>query len=180
MSEPVVALIGGRRPRAGVRRIPIDELRDVVGTLLLIFGLQWLRKAILRSSGFKALHDEDAIFRAEVAAPRRHQSADLDWYTFTVSFKGVFLEGLEVAFIVVTFGGAQVARMAAVGAAAALVVGSLPARRPPPARSRAGEHDEVRGRLMFTNLRHLLGGQRAASHGRGATRQSSACSPSCS
>ncbi|MEY2465232.1 MAG: hypothetical protein QOH64_3370, partial [Acidimicrobiaceae bacterium] len=63
----------------------------------------------LRASGFKALHDEDAIFleeeRAALAAPRDNDG--IDWYTFTVSFKGVFLEGLEVAFIVVTFGGAQ-------------------------------------------------------------------------
>src|ERR1700704_3868053 len=91
----VVAALG---PALSV--IPIDSLRLVVGGLLLIFGLQWLRKAILRSSGFKALHDEDAIFleeeRAALAAPRDDNG--VDWYTFTVSFKGVFLEGLEVAF----------------------------------------------------------------------------------
>ncbi len=105
--------------------IPIDSLRLFIGTLLLIFGLQWLRKAILRASGFKALHDEDAIFEEErQAALRATRDADgIDWYTFTVSFKGVFLEGLEVAFIVVTFGSAQHnVALAALGAVAALIV----------------------------------------------------------
>ncbi|MDQ1478686.1 MAG: hypothetical protein QOE62_3915, partial [Actinomycetota bacterium] len=96
----------------------------VVGTVLLIFGLQWLRKAILRSSGLKAQHDEDAIYRAEIEALRDGGGRRVhDWYAFTVAFKGVFLEGLEVAFIVVTFGGAQKnVGLAAIGAAAALVV----------------------------------------------------------
>ena len=87
--------------------IPIDALRLVVGGLLLTFGLQWLRKAILRASGFKALHDEDAIFARELreaeTAPR-DERAGIDWYGFTLSFKGVFLEGLEIVFIVITFG----------------------------------------------------------------------------
>lgn len=91
--------------------VPIGDLRLVVGSLLLIFGLQWLRKAILRASGFKALHDEAAIFARESAAARgagaRHRFAVTDWYAFTLSFKGVVLEGLEVAFIVVTFGANQ-------------------------------------------------------------------------
>ena len=105
--------------------IPISSLRLFIGALLLIFGLQWLRKAILRASGFKALHDEDAIFeeerRAALAAERGREG--IDWYSFTVSFKGVFLEGLEVAFIVVTFGGAQHnVGLATIGAVAALVV----------------------------------------------------------
>jgi uncharacterized membrane protein len=75
---------------------------------LLVFGLTWLRKAILRSSGYKALHDEEKIFQEELEAARaaaketRHGVAD--WYAFTLSFKGVLLEGLEVAFIVLTFG----------------------------------------------------------------------------
>jgi uncharacterized membrane protein len=104
--------------------IPIDSLRVFVGTVLLIFGLQWLRKAILRAGGLKALHDEDAIFRAEVAALEHADgTAAHDWYSFTVSFKGVFLEGLEVAFIVVTFGSTQGnVGLAAIGAFAALLV----------------------------------------------------------
>ncbi len=116
----VVAALG---PALAV--FPIDRMRLVVGGLLLVFGLQWLRKAILRSTGYKALHDEDAIFleeeRAALAAPR--DASAIDWYTFTVSFKGVFLEGLEVAFIVVTLGGAQDnVPLAAVGAGVAAVV----------------------------------------------------------
>jgi uncharacterized membrane protein len=106
--------------------IPIDALRLVVGALLLVFGLQWLRKAILRASGYKALHDEAATFekeRAAALAQGKDVRAGLDWYAFTLSFKGVLLEGLEVAFIVVTFGAAahQVG-LAAAGAAAALVL----------------------------------------------------------
>ena len=81
----------------------------VVGGLLLIFGLQWLRKAILRASGLKALHDEDAIYReeAEAARGRARSPPDFDPYSFTISFKGVLLEGLEVVFIVLTFGANQ-------------------------------------------------------------------------
>lgn len=87
--------------------LPESALQLTVGTLLLIFGLQWLRKAILRSSGLKALHDEDEEFRAQTEAARRAGDArrfGLDWFAFTVSFKGVFLEGVEVVFIVITFG----------------------------------------------------------------------------
>ncbi len=88
-----------------VTYVPLDGLRVVIGTLLLIFGLQWLRKAVLRSSGLKAMHDEAAIYDREVAALRDDPLAPgFDWTGFTVSFKGVFLEGLEVAFIVLTFG----------------------------------------------------------------------------
>ena len=79
-----------------------------VGALLLIFGLQWLRKAILRASGHKARHDEDKIFAEELATAaaqsRRRVGLVPDWYGFTLSFKGVLLEGLEVVFIVLTFG----------------------------------------------------------------------------
>jgi uncharacterized membrane protein len=106
--------------------IPIDVLRLVVGALLLAFGLQWLRKAILRASGYKALHDEDEIFAREAAEARAagtEVKAGLDWYGFTLSFKGVLLEGLEVAFIVITFGSTQGnIGLAAVGAGAALVL----------------------------------------------------------
>ena len=109
-----------------LKLIPIDALRLVVGALLLAFGLQWLRKAILRASGYKALHDEDAIFAEEAEAARAAGSetrAGLDWYGFTLSFKGVLLEGLEVAFIVITFGSAQGnIALAALGAAIALVL----------------------------------------------------------
>jgi uncharacterized membrane protein len=106
--------------------IPIDALRLVVGGLLLTFGLQWLRKAILRASGFKALHDEDELFAAELANARTAEHverAGVDWYGFTLSFKGVLLEGLEVAFIVITFGSTQGSiPLAALGAGAAIVL----------------------------------------------------------
>jgi uncharacterized membrane protein len=106
--------------------IPIDVLRLVVGSLLLVFGLQWLRKAILRASGLKALHDEDAIFSRELEEARTAEHverAGVDAYGFTLAFKGVLLEGLEVAFIVLTFGSTQGSiPLAAAGAGAALVL----------------------------------------------------------
>jgi uncharacterized membrane protein len=107
-------------------RLPIDTLRLVVGTILMVFGLQWLRKACLRAAGLQALHDEDAIFRQEVEdarIARRASDPVRDWYAFTVAFKGVFLEGLEVAFIVLTVGSSQGnIGLAAAGAAVALIV----------------------------------------------------------
>jgi uncharacterized membrane protein len=107
--------------------IPIGTLRLVVGALLLVFGLQWLRKAILRAAGVIAQRDEEAAFRRTVSdaatgagGPRL---AVHDWYAFTVVFKAVLLEGLEVAFIVVTFGaGQRSTRWAAVAALAAIAV----------------------------------------------------------
>ena len=105
---------------------PKSLLQLVVGTLLLVFGLQWLRKAILRASGWRAIRDEDAVFAREADAARqaaREERAGLDWYAFTISFKGVRVEGLEVAFIVLTFGSAQGSiPLAAAGAAAAALL----------------------------------------------------------
>jgi uncharacterized membrane protein len=102
----VVAVLG---PAIG--QVPLNLLRLLVGALLLIFGLQWLRKAILRASGHKARHDETAIYQRQAsdaqAAARRRRSFVTDWYAFTLAFKGVLLEGLEVAFIVVTFAANQ-------------------------------------------------------------------------
>ncbi len=119
--------------------LPIDVLRVGVGGLLLIFGLQWLRKAILRAAGRKALHDEAAIFLAEREAARAAGRAGgrLDGYAFAIAFKGVFLEGLEVAFIVLTFGANQHRIGLAAGAAAAaigVVVAAGVAARAPLAR----------------------------------------------
>jgi uncharacterized membrane protein len=120
----LAAIVGALGPALTV--IPLDALRLVVGGLLLAFGLQWLRKAILRASGFKALHDEDAIFARELEDARtaeRRERGGVDWYGFTLSFKGVLLEGLEVAFIVLTFGSTQGSiPLAALGAGAAVVV----------------------------------------------------------
>jgi uncharacterized membrane protein len=106
--------------------IPLEGLRLVVGGLLLVFGLQWLRKAILRASGLKALHDEDEAFRTTLAAvkaaPGGGRGFVTDWYSFTLSFKGVLLEGLEVAFIALTFGANQQNIPLAAAAALAAVV----------------------------------------------------------
>ena len=131
----LAALVAALGP--ALRVVPIGTLRLVVGVLLLTFGLQWLRKAILRSSGYVALHDEDEAFRRErdqAVAAGRERKAGLDWYAFTVAFKGVLLEGLEVVFIVISFGSAQGRLgLAAAGAAAALllvVVAGVLARGP--------------------------------------------------
>ena len=107
--------------------LPLSALRLVVGALLAIFGLQWLRKAVLRATGYKALHDEASAYLREVAAaeaaPKTAKRGVNDWYAFTLAFKGVLLEGLEVVFIVITFGANQKNIGAAViGAAAAVVL----------------------------------------------------------
>jgi uncharacterized membrane protein len=104
--------------------LPIDTLRLVVGGLLLVFGLQWLRKAILRGAGLKSQHDEDAIYREEVAAAAAAGSppSGFDGYSFTIAFKGVLLEGLEVVFIALTFGANQHRVGLAAAAAATAVV----------------------------------------------------------
>ena len=110
--------------------LPLTALRLVIGALLAIFGLQWLRKAVLRATGFKALHDEASAYLRQVAAAesaaRESRRGVSDWYSFTLAFKGVLLEGLEVVFIVITFGDNQHNIGAAViGAAAAIVVVTL-------------------------------------------------------
>jgi uncharacterized membrane protein len=107
--------------------VPLTGLRLAVGGLLAVFGLQWLRKAILRASGYKGLHDEGAIYARQVAAARTATGGGRrgvrDWYAFTLSFKGVLLEGLEVVFIAITFGANQQnVGLAAAAAAAAVVV----------------------------------------------------------
>ncbi len=117
----VIVLVLG--PALG--RLPIDALRVVVGAVLLVFGMGWLRKAILRSSGWKAPRDETALYLAEVEEAREHDKPTdgVDWYGFTLVFKAVFLEGLEVAFIVLTFGtSAHSIPLAAIGAGAAIVL----------------------------------------------------------
>jgi uncharacterized membrane protein len=121
----LAALVAALGP--SISSLPINVLRLVVGALLLVFGLQWLRKAILRASGYKPLHDEDAVYaqeRAEAKRAGRDIRRGVDWYSFTLSFKGVFLEGLEVAFIVITFGTAHSngVGLAAAAAGAAFVV----------------------------------------------------------
>lgn len=108
----------------GLTALPINTLRLVVGGLLLVFGLQWLRKAILRGAGLKSLHDEEEIYREEASAARAAGAAHdgFDGYSFTIAFKGVLLEGLEVVFIALTFGANQHRLGLAAGAAVAAVV----------------------------------------------------------
>ncbi len=118
----IVAVLGPT-----ITLLPLTALRLAVGALLAIFGLQWLRKAILRATGYKALHDEASAYLREVEAAKAATVSSRrgvgDWYAFTLSFKGVLLEGLEVVFIVITFGGNQRNMGAAViGAAAAVLV----------------------------------------------------------
>jgi Ca2+/H+ antiporter, TMEM165/GDT1 family len=120
--------------------IPLDVLRLVVGVVLLIFGLQWLRKAVLRASGIKAMHDEDAVY-AEITAKLAltGERPPRDRVAFVVAFKGVFLEGLEIVIAVLTLGtsahrlglaaataGVAIVVVAAVGAAVAKQLSSVP------------------------------------------------------
>ncbi len=123
-----------------ISSIPLSPLRLIVGGLLLVFGLGWVRKAVLRASGFKDLHDEDAIYLKQVAAAKaagtevRAGRLGGDPYGFTLAFKSVLLEGLEVAFIVVTFGAnareIPLAALAAVVAVALVVVVAVIVRGP--------------------------------------------------
>jgi uncharacterized membrane protein len=109
-----------------ITALPINVLRVAVGGLLLVFGLQWLRKAILRASGLKALHDELRIYDDQLAAAQRAGAVSdgLDPYAFAVAFKGVLLEGLEVVFIVLTFGANQ-HDVGLAAASAAVAVGAV-------------------------------------------------------
>ena len=118
--------------------LPLRTLRLIVGGLLLVFGLQWLRKGVLRASGYQGLHDEEAIYRREVAASagagtERRFVVD-DWYAFTLAFKGVLLEGLEVVFIVLTFGANQgqipLAALAALSAGLVVTLVAVVVRAP--------------------------------------------------
>ncbi len=127
-----LALLVGIFGAALVQFVPIEALRLVVGLFLVLFGLKWLKKAILRYARLKALHDEEAIYEEQVAELRAKGLAParrVDPFGLVTAFKSVLLEGLEVAFIVITFGiqanslqstdGIQVA---ALGAAGALLV----------------------------------------------------------
>ncbi|MGH2854119.1 MAG: hypothetical protein ACRDLF_08000, partial [Solirubrobacteraceae bacterium] len=105
--------------------LPIDVVRVAVGGMLAVFGLRWLRKAILRAAGRKAKHDEQQTFKEEVEGARAAGARHPGWdgYSFTIAYKGVVLEGVEVVFIVLTFGANQHrVGLAAVAAAAAVAV----------------------------------------------------------
>jgi len=102
-----LAALVGLFGTALVQLVPLDVLRLVIGAILILFGLKWLKKAILRYAGLKALHDEEAIFEQEQAAIRARGAQlpqALNKFGVALAFKSVLLEGLEVAFIVITFG----------------------------------------------------------------------------
>jgi Ca2+/H+ antiporter, TMEM165/GDT1 family len=119
-----------------VRYVPIDTLRVVIGAVLLVLGLGWLRKSVLRASGHKALHDEDAVYASTVAnltdgKPGRGRR---DAVGFAVAFKGVFLEGMEVVLIVLSLGASDhrlwlASTMAAAAAIVVVCIGALVARQ---------------------------------------------------
>jgi uncharacterized membrane protein len=123
-SVSLVALVVVLGP--ALSRVPLGWLRITVGSLLLVFGIGWLRKAILRASGYKALRDEAALYQKQLQNAQRADGSaghSMDWYGFALVFKAVFLEGLEVAFIVLTFGTAQGSiRLATLGAALAVIL----------------------------------------------------------
>ena len=105
-----------------IGRIPIHALQAVVGVLLLLFGLRWLRKAVLRSIGVIALHDENDAFARqtrELTEAERQRSNGLDWIAGVTSFKAVLLEGVEVVFIVIAIGAGGLLWLASAGALAA-------------------------------------------------------------
>jgi Ca2+/H+ antiporter, TMEM165/GDT1 family len=87
-----------------VTRVPESTLKLIIGTLIVLFGLRWLHKAVLRSAGVIALHDENKSYEEAVSELRR-AAVRQDWVGFTIALKGVFLEGMEVVFIVVAVGG---------------------------------------------------------------------------
>lgn len=133
----VLAVIVGIFGTAIVLFVPLGPLRVFIGALLLIYGLQWTCKAILRASGAKALHDEELIYAKEVKRLREEPpvpQTGLDGVSFAVSFKGVLLEGLEVAFIVITFGSSaghiEASAVGAVVAVLAVVAVGLVVHRP--------------------------------------------------
>jgi uncharacterized membrane protein len=98
--------------------VPLHLLQLAIGVLLLLFGMRWLRKAILRSAGVIPLRDEAATFATKTAELRERasrQDARLDWLAALASFKAVLLEGLEVVFIILAVGAGRGLLVAAGG-----------------------------------------------------------------
>ena len=105
--------------------VPLHALQLTIGVLLLLFGMRWLRKAILRAAGVIALHDETAVFASETAALRAHTQR-LDWLAGLASYKAMLLEGLEVVFVVIAVGaGRGLLVPASIGALAACALVAL-------------------------------------------------------
>jgi uncharacterized membrane protein len=139
----LAAIVGILGP-ALVNYVPINVLRLVVGLLLLIFGLQWLYKNVLRSAGYKALHDETVLYQKHVNSLSKSPGfmrGGRDALAFTISFKGVFLEGMEIVIIVISFGvpAGQLGLCTLGAVAAVLLIGTIGALTARPL-SRLPEH----------------------------------------
>jgi uncharacterized membrane protein len=159
-----LAVLVGVFGTALVQLIPLNALRTVIGVLLVLFGLRWLKKAILRFAGLTALHDEEAIYERELARLRalgEAPGAGIDGVGVATAFKSVLLEGIEVAFVVITFG-AQASSIgaAALGAAGAgvVVVGAGTLLRAPLQRVPENTLKFVVG-LMLTGFGTFWGGE---------------------
>jgi uncharacterized membrane protein len=162
----IVSVLG----TALVSYVPIGVLRLLVGILLVLFGLKWLKKSIMRFAGVKPLHDEEAIYEEQIAQLRasgKVRTDRIDPFGLVTSFKSVLLEGLEVAFIVITFGvqvpgtgfgnGIVVASLAA-GAALVVIVGLGAAVRAPLQRIPENTLKYVVG-IMLTTFGTFWGGE---------------------
>jgi len=159
----LTALVVVLGPALGV--IPITLLQLVIGLLLLLFGMNWLRKAVLRAAGIIPLHDEGEIFRSATATLRPHERQAIRWDTIAIvtTFKAVVLEGLEIVFIVLAVGTAAhmmvPASLPAAAAGLVVAVAGVALRRP---LARVPEnHAEARGRSPDRKLRDVLGGRGA-------------------
>ncbi len=155
----LVVVVGAVGPSI-IHYVPIDTLRVIVGGLLLVLGLGWLRKAILRASGHKALHDEDLIYARTVEElTNERPKSKRDGASFVVAFKGVLLEGTEVVLIVLSLGASD----HRLGLAGCQCGGRCPRRHRsrhlggPPAPRSAGEHPQAGRRHHAHELRPLLG-----------------------
>ena len=153
----LAALVAVFGPLLGL--VPIHVLQFAVGALLILFGMRWLRKAMLRSIGVLALHDEEKAFAKETEAlARAAREQRAQYLAGLAAFKAVLLEGTEVVFIVIAVGTTHgLTLYASLGAFAAFIVvhGGRP-RCPSPAVASAGEHAQIRRRPDADHLRRLL------------------------
>lgn len=107
-----------------MKLVPFNTIQLAIGLALLLFGVRWLRKAIARYAGLKAMHDEEKAFLEEIDKQKSHieEGKKVDVFGFTTVFNGVFLEGLEAAFIVITFGVSAHSMASAVAGATIAIV----------------------------------------------------------
>lgn len=146
-------------------RVPLPLLQFLIGVLLPLFGMRWLRKAILRGAGVIPLHDEMVTFAAETVQLEEsasHYGTRLDWIAGVTAFKAVVLEGLEVVFIVIAVGAGGgllwPASIRAVAACALVFTIGIVVHQPLARLPR--EYSEVRGRRCAKRLWRVLDGRR--------------------